>query len=70
MPFVPHKWVANLTHMGLPGDDLTDVSAAFFYVTTTPWLRALMGTLTGSAPGRTAAKYLAQPAADVSAKVK
>ncbi|GBF92591.1 hypothetical protein Rsub_05205 [Raphidocelis subcapitata] len=58
MPFAPPGFFTGLTHMGLPGDDMTDVSAAFFYATTGPWFRANLSKLTGTGPSRTATKYL------------
>ncbi|KAI8477118.1 MAG: integral membrane protein DUF106-domain-containing protein [Monoraphidium minutum] len=63
MPFTPPGIFTNLTHMGLPGDDMTDVSAAFFFATTGTWFRANMQKVTGSGPGRTATKYLNAPVA-------
>lgn len=58
MPFVPFKLFTNLTHMGLPGDDMTEVSAAFFFAITQPVFRANLSKLAGTAPGRAATKYL------------
>jgi hypothetical protein len=58
MPFVPPGFITGLTHMGLPGDDMTDVSASFFFATTGPLFRSNLQKLTGSGPTRTAAKFL------------
>jgi hypothetical protein len=58
MPFSPPGFFTNLTHMGLPGDDMTDVSAAFFFATTGTLFRANLSKLLGSGPSRTATKYL------------
>jgi calcium load-activated calcium channel len=63
MPFVPYKLFTGLTHMGLPGDDMTDASAAFFFASTSPWFRSNLQKLLGTAPSRTATKYLNQPVA-------
>jgi hypothetical protein len=58
MPFVPPSLLTNLTHLGLEGDDMTQVSAAFFYATTSPFFRTNLQKLLGSAPNRTAMKFL------------
>jgi len=58
MPFIPPSIFTNLTHLGLPGDDMTQVSAAFFYATTSPFFRSNLQKVLGSAPTRTALKYL------------
>lgn len=58
MPFVPPSLFTNLTHMGIPGDDMTEVSAAFFFATTGPLFRANMQKIMGSGPSRMATKYL------------
>lgn len=58
MPFVPYQLFSNLTHMGLKGDDMRDVSAAFFFVTTSPLFRANAQRLLGAAPSRAATKYI------------
>jgi hypothetical protein len=63
MPFVPHSLFSGLTHMGLPGTDMTEVGAAFFFATTSPMLRANMQKLLGTGPARTATKYLNAPVA-------
>lgn len=69
MPFVPFSMFANLTHLGLPGDDLTDVSAAFFYTMATPILRANIAKLLGSGPSRSAQRFLGGGAALAQTKV-
>lgn len=58
MPFVPPGFFSNLTHMGLPGDDLTDVSAAFFYAVATPWFRSNIVKAAGTGPSRAVAKLI------------
>jgi hypothetical protein len=63
MPFVPPNLFSGITHMGLPGSDLTEVGASFFYMTTGPLLRANLQKLLGTGPSRTALKYLNSPVA-------
>lgn len=58
MPFVPYRLFTNLTHYGLPGDDMRDVSAAFFFAVTQTVFRANIAKFAGTAPPRTATKYL------------
>ena len=63
MPFVPFSMLTNLTHMGLEGDDMTDVSASFLFAMLTPLFRANFQKLLGIGPTRTATKYLNAPMA-------
>lgn len=67
-PFVPPSLFTNLTHLGLPGTDMTDVSAAFFFATTGPLFRSNLQKLLGSGPSRTATKYLNSPAVPMDKK--
>jgi hypothetical protein len=50
LPFEPLGFIQNLSHRGLPGNDITDCSMIFLYVTSSYVLRANVQKLTNFAP--------------------
>lgn len=54
LPFVPLRIVQNLSHRGLPGDDLSQCSFGFIYTLCTMGLKQNIPKLLGVAPPRSA----------------
>jgi len=52
LPFMPFGFVKTLCHRGLPGDDFTDCSMVFFYMTCSICNRANIQKFLGNAPPR------------------
>mmetsp|Transcript_17496 Transcript_17496/g.31591 ORF Transcript_17496/g.31591 Transcript_17496/m.31591 type:complete len:178 (-) Transcript_17496:247-780(-) len=50
LPFVPLGFIQNLSHRGLPGNDMTDCSMIFLYVVSSYVFRANVQKLTNFAP--------------------
>lgn len=48
LPFEPHSMVTNMTHRGLEGDDMSQVSVVFIYIMLQMALRGNISKITGS----------------------
>jgi calcium load-activated calcium channel len=58
LPFSPPGWIANVTHRGLEGDDVTQCSAIFIYALAVGFIKPNIAKFAGWAPSRAAGRAM------------